>query len=165
MPTISNVELITNDIITKMQTITTANGYRNDVANVSKVSVRMWSETKYPQLYVFVLDSKIKAEDMASTVYEEKVTIAIEGYVETSLDSQKAGNLTDAIESLLHDVKKVISGMPTYQINGHYWWIDIHESGIEIDRAPYMDQNKGGFQVRFVVGSYANDDFDARTSA
>ena len=165
MPTISNTELITNDIITRLNTITTANGYRNDVAFVSKISKALYSESEFPQLFVFPLDSKIIAEDMASTAYCDKTVFCIEGYVKTDLDTQQAGNLSDAMESLIHDVKKLLSNLPTYYINTHYWWVDVHDGGIEIDRQIDMAQMMGGFQIRYTVGSYANDDFDARTSS
>ena len=165
MPTISNTELITNDIITRLNTITTANGYRNDVAFVSKVSVSAMNEIKFPQLFVYPLDSKITAEDSASTSYQEKTKFCIEGYVKPELDTQKAGNLSDAMESLIHDVKKLLSTLPNYYLNTHYWWVDIYGEGFEIDREVDMVKNMGGFQLRFTCGSYANDDFDARTSS
>ncbi len=165
MPTISNTELITNDIITRLNTITTANGYRNDVAFVSKVSVSAMSETSFPQLFVYRLDSKIEAENTASTAYTEKTKFCIEGYVKTNLDAQQAGNLGDAMESLIHDVKKLLSSLPTYFINTHYWWIDVYSDGFEVDRMSDMRSMMGGFQIRFTCGSYANDDFDARTSS
>lgn len=165
MPTISNTELITNDIITRLNTITTANGYRNDVAFVSKASVSAMSETSFPILYVYPLESKIEAENTASTAYTEKTKFCIEGYVKTNLDAQKAGNLSDAMESLIHDVKKLLASMPNYYINTHYWWIDIFADGFEIARMVDFDKMMGGFQIIFTCGSYANDDFDARTSS
>jgi hypothetical protein len=165
MPTISNTELITNDIIARLRTISTANGYRNNVAFVSKVSTSSFSETEFPQLFLYPLDSKITAEDGASTSYLEKTRFCIEGYVKTELDTQQAGNLGDAMESLIHDVKKLLSTLPTYFINNHYWWVAVHDDGFEIDRAIDFKQMQGAFQIRIMVGSYSNDDFDARTSS
>lgn len=165
MPTISNTELIVNDIITRLRTISVANGYRNTPAFVSKVSSALFNEIEFPQLFVYPLDGKITAENTASTSYLELTKFCIEGYVKTELDTQQAGNLSDAMESLIHDVKKLLSTLPTYYINTHYWWVAVHEDGFEIDRSIDMKQTMGGFQIRFTVGSYANDDFDARTSS
>jgi hypothetical protein len=155
--TISRVEEIIDDVITQIKTITEGSTYRNTPAFVGKVARESLKRTQFPQIYVGIANSTVKPEDDVATVFREEMIVYIVGYVKSQTDGNHAGNLTDLMESLIHDIKKVLLNNITGNINTERWFNDIHNYPITIERSIDVEQSFGEFAITFRAVSYAMD--------
>lgn len=160
----SNTDNILNDFVTKLTTITIANGYNFTPTYVGKVVKDMYDIGEFPQISVMVGSSEIKAEDDIGSVFREVMNMFIIGYVNASTDIAETGSLTTQAENLISDIKKVISAFITTNINsvqsgysGASYFIDIHNTPIKIFRLLDDKQNVGMVSLNFKVVSYRRD--------
>jgi len=130
-------------ILTKFRTITKANGYRNDIANV--VPAIRWQQniTAFPEIGVEFGDSVLPGDrmDSARTVYDEIVRVYVAGFVksdtETATDPENISKLFEKLESLIHDLKICITKeiLTAYVASAtNKWNVELSENKLTFTR-------------------------------
>lgn len=155
--TISRTEEILDDVITYLKNISEGSTYRNTPAFVGKVARVDISRVSKPQLYVGIVSSSISPEDQSSTSFVEQHQVYIVGYVKGGTDALHAGNLTDALESMIHDCTKALLLNTTTNINTERWFIDMYNQPMTIERVIDIEQNIGEFTILFRAIARAMD--------
>jgi hypothetical protein len=136
----SRLEDARSTILTKLRLITTANGYRNTVANVVPAIRFAESITAFPEIGVEFGDSTIAPLDSARTVYDEITEVFVAGFVsadaETADDPENIAKLFDSLESLVHDMKILITKeLLTAFVNGtNSWNVELAENKLTFSR-------------------------------
>lgn len=100
---------ILQNIVTVLQGITVANGFNNDVQEVSR-NFKDWTQTEnFPRINVLPGLEQIKAEIHQQddvTNFSDPLSFRLVSYVKTAEDIDDSGVLADAIEDLIEDIKK-----------------------------------------------------------
>ena len=114
----SRFEIARNDIMNAFAEITTANGYRNDVAEVVNAIRAPFKITETPEIGVVMGTRRIKGEDQTWGVTTAECDIFVQAVVSEDESMEKASSLlNDKMESMAHDIARVIHGFFTSEIN------------------------------------------------
>ena len=105
----SGREEILEALETALKTITTANGYGNNVATVSR-HFRHYSElNSFPALMIIPGPGEVKVLDGLRQIEREEFLIGIRGYVKAGRDTTWSGKLSTALESLIADIRACVA--------------------------------------------------------
>jgi hypothetical protein len=166
----SRVELARDQIVTALRGITVANGYRNTVANVSKAIVHPDLVSEWPHLCVELGKSTIQYKNDVRTLFDELTEVFIVGFVrsntETTIDIDAISYLQEAMESMIHDLKKkVCTDLLTVSINSetNKWNVELSSNKLDFTRTSMlgMGKNIGIVETNFTLRIRASDaDFD-----
>lgn len=146
----SYTELMLADLIAEFQTITLANGYRNDVKKVTK-KLKDPREVQQTEISILLGNGTLEAKDSNRTVYDSFETVNVLGYIQANTDTDDDGKLSDAAESLLHDMKRVLAAIFIRYVNNatHSWIIDREKNAIQVMRLLDFKANKGMVSLQF----------------
>jgi len=115
---ISRFEIARNDILDEFIKITTDNGYRNDVADVIKAIRPLDRITEFPEIGVQLGNRIIKLESTNWTSSEAFCDVYVQGAVTADGNMDKDPTLIiDAVESISHDMLRVMSVLFTKYVN------------------------------------------------
>jgi len=103
----SKRESIRDAIINNLRTIKTANGYRNDVKNVTKYLSDFINIRSFPLVAVVLGEETFNK--LSEIAYEKTLTLYIIGFTQTTRDVNDTGKIIDANESLIDDVLKCLN--------------------------------------------------------
>lgn len=109
-------------LVNILQDITTANGYRQDVAEVSR-HYKDWEETQnFPRINVLANQEQItdRVHGRDNIVNLSEFSFRLEAFVKAEDDIEDRGVLSDKIEDLIADIKKAILGTPSLNTNFIY---------------------------------------------
>lgn len=166
----SRIETTRDQIVTALRLITTANGYNNTIANVSKAIILPEAITSFPHLCLELGTSVIEMKNDARTVFDEIADCHIVGYVisntETATDPDAVNDLMDAMETLLHDLKKKICTdllLVNIADGSNRWNVELSDNKLVFERANFlgMGRNLGivstsfKIRVRSLSGTFA----------
>lgn len=117
-------------LVNILQDITTANGYRQDVAEVSR-HYKDWEETQnFPRINVLPNQEQItdRVHGRDKIVNLSEFGFRLEGFVKAEADIEDKGVLPDKLEYLIADSKKAIHGTPslrtTFIVECHVDFVD-----------------------------------------
>lgn len=152
--TLSRVEEVKAQLVEAMSGIQTSSGYRNDVKAVYTVPVAKKDNAPYPHIVVMMGKARTAPPSgNPATVFHTSVKFIITGAIEVrGLVDATSSKMQDSGESLLHDIKRVLSANWISHIDElspdgterRSW---IVKDGIEEDRIVIKDQNVGMVRV------------------
>lgn len=150
----SIVELIKTDIVNVVSAITTGNGYRNDL-NVGTVLLDPGAVTAFPHAVVVITDGWIDGLTDDKETMAEFITFAVIGYVESQTVTGRGDDngLSNAAESLIHDLKRALSAAVITNINSATLrsLISKKEKMFTIVRLYADNAEKGLISINFTV--------------
>lgn len=115
---ISRFEIARNDIINEFATISTDNGYRNNVVSVINAIRAPYKVTETPEIGVVLGTRSIRGEDDAWMVTSALCDVFVQAVVEEDEEMEDASQLlNDKLESIAHDMTRVLHGFFTSNIN------------------------------------------------
>jgi len=150
----SRVEKARDNIIAEFELITLDNDFRNDVSDVVSAIRPLTSITSFPEIGVQVGTRNIDPIDGAWTVADGLCDVYVQGAVESDANMEKSSEaLATAIESLTHDMCRVMSVIYTKYINNVLGKWNIAKGGYKI--TPFFDfgtkKNKGIVLLEFKI--------------
>ena len=123
----SRLENAIDAIQDEFQNITTANGYRNDLATHQVIrTIRHPGQiTTHPEIGVQPIDEEWEAFDGKRTLFNAIVTIRVAGRVKPYIDlTPDAVKMQESIDSLVHDMNKIMAAMLTkYKVDSTSPWL------------------------------------------
>lgn len=100
---------IKNQIIASLSRISTAAGYNNDIALITK---RLMSHEKlggrYPALSVLTGQVNKTPDDSGVRVWQCSATFIVVGYIKADTDITDSGLLSDAADDLMEDIERAL---------------------------------------------------------
>jgi hypothetical protein len=158
---ISAVETAKAQILALLATITTGNGYRNDVANVTTTLRAIENVTAFPEVTVDFNDERISTLSANKTAYQEYIETCIFAHVSSgTLPTNADGDaLLVAGESMIHDLKRLLAANVTTHLtdNSNRWQIAGGPEFIRVHRALPIGKDRGTVAVEFKILIFAQD--------
>lgn len=96
---------IQNFLVTLLQSITTANGYNNNVQLVTKRIKDIEEVTSFPELSVIAGSKMFEIADEQEELFKITTTFAIVGYLKSEYDVNDSGKLNDDADRLIEDIE------------------------------------------------------------
>jgi hypothetical protein len=155
----SRYELAKNDIMNEFASISTDNGYRNNIASVVRALRHPDNINQFPEIGVVVPQMSVKGLDSGWSSFDTICDVFVQGVV-SAKDSMKVDQLElqASVDSLASDMQRVVGELMTKYINtfqgdgiDRRW--NILPSAIRI--STFTDfgqkQNKGVVLVEFQI--------------
>lgn len=155
----SRIEEARDLIAYNLGLITTGNNYRNTVANVSKAIVSPGILSEWPHVCVELGDSVLEMQTDKRDVFHELTQVFIVAFVkadsEATLDVDDTSELMDAMESMVHDLKRNLGQILTTYITSksNPWNIELSENKLSFTRSRFLGEgrNLGVIETSFTV--------------
>lgn len=132
-------EQIRDFLISQLNDIKIANGYRNDVKRVSKYLSDIANVRSYPILVVYAGSENFSIAGYGT--YAKSLDLFIYGLTGIYRDINESGKVVDANESLIDDVVKCLTNQDN--LTALYSTFNIMNSQI-VSVAPYVAYNDAG---------------------
>jgi hypothetical protein len=114
----SRVEKALLDIIAEFQTVSVANGFRNDVAQVIPTIRHVDEIIDFPEIGIELGDETVTCVDDNWTVFHSVVPVVVIGSIKCETDTNNPStNLSAAGEALLHDMKRIVTALMAKYVN------------------------------------------------
>jgi len=155
----STIEIVHDDLIEQFKQIA-APAYRNTVAEVEKIVREVDDVTNFPSIAVVPLGEKITSADTEQLQFKSVVEFLVIGYVQSQIDAARGGLLTDAMESLVHDCKRVLADLVNLGFlnsKGYYVSFADAHGGVRVTRFFDISQTKGFFTIDFPAVVHSTD--------
>ncbi len=150
---VSHVETAWNAVVTELEAITTANGYRNNLAatQIIKGARPIDQVTTFPEIQVVFMGEGIDFLSSDWTLYDSLVDVVVQAVVKGDTETTTAPtNLISASESILHDIKRIVIAMALkYVVDADNPWMIDRTTPPEFGRIAIYGPNF----VRGVVGA------------
>jgi hypothetical protein len=144
-----------DDLVSELESITVANGYRNDVGTVSRVIIDPSQANKPLEVFVVSGDETFPPIDTIQTVFEQKVAIAV-GAIVKSQTGRHSDKLKLDVDAISHDLEKCYSGFcKKYQNTAANRWIVVKEPSPRMSRTIPPSANVGWAILGFTVSIFA----------
>lgn len=160
---ISIFEIARNDIMSEFANISTENGYRNDVADVVNAIRAPYKVTETPEIGVVIGTREIAINDSTWDTSDIRCNVYVQAVVEEQDDMEKASvSLNNKMESIAHDMTRVIHGFITKNINNYprgRWNVDPNQKVRIIMGIDFGDKvTKGVVRAEFLIQLRAVDE-------
>lgn len=149
----SRFEIAVRDIISEFQNISIDNGYRNDVNDVLN-AVRPFEAINNTEIGIVMPTWKLLGIDSTWGTYDTICDVVVQGVVTSNTSNSKDSSILNTkINSLAHDMTRVMSIIMTKYINVQFRWNILPKpitfaSGIDFGQ----QENQGvvfiGFQIQ-----------------
>jgi hypothetical protein len=132
----SRVEALRTTLAEAFRGITTANGYRNDVAQVTLMSADVDRISAFPTIAVILGEERMECRDDAWTLFDSIVDITVAGYASKPAEVQAGNGIPEQGEALAHDMKRVVAELLTAHLRNpeNRWIINPNREAIEVHR-------------------------------
>lgn len=125
---ISRVESAIANIVAEYKTMTTANGYRNELSGTVIYGIRTPDRITLPiEVGVQLADENVSIEDDGGACFESEIDVYVEANVKVGQDESAACTLS---ESVLHDIKRCTAKLIKKYVNAALPWNVKVGSGI-----------------------------------
>ena len=157
---LSRFEIALNDIKSEFLLISVESGYRNDVVDVIKAIRPLTAITEFPEIGLQLGTRTVTALDQTWQVSTGECDVYVQGAVESDANMEKSSDaLIEAVESIAHDMTKVMAVIYTKYINsGNGRW-NVLNKPYKI--TPFFDfgkkSNKGVVLLEFKIQLRAMD--------
>lgn len=160
---ISIFEIARNDIMKEFANISIENGYRNDVADVINAIRAPYKITETPEIGVVIGNRDIAINDSTWTSSDIRCNVYVQGVVEAEDAMEKSSTILNSkMESLAHDMTRVIHGFITKNINNYprgRWNVDPTQKVRIIMGIDFGDKvTKGVVRAEFIIQLRAIDE-------
>ena len=152
--TVSRIETARNDLVTQLKTMSVANGYRNDYADVIQVFRDISQITEFPIIRVFWQSGSLSALDSVRGAFSEKWQVLVVALVDNRSTGNNDGEeLIDNAESVLHDLKKCLTSFTVTNLHtaNKNYFIDGKEDIFKVYPLMPIDKAVGEVAVGFTI--------------
>lgn len=160
---ISIFEIARNDIMNEFANISVEAGYRNNIADVVNAIRAPYKITETPEIGVVIGNRDIAINDSTWNSSDIRCNVYVQGVVEAEDVMEKSSTILNTkMESLAHDMTRVIHGFITKNINNYprgRWNVDPTQKVRIIMGIDFGDKvTKGVVRAEFIIQLRAVDE-------